>query len=563
MRKRRIWKHVDRWIQWRHSLPRYISSIGVPLQILPLIARLLRETLKEASWSIKHPSERRWFRKHWRIHGGCVTRWDQNENGPSTVSRMDFSQLHPCPRTRNHLSNMPSLKMAPGNWRLPIWPSAQLARWWWERDGTKWFVRHSLRTRSAGHLLALLPDIQWPAPNEKWKRAESILQHQVDTAVASDACLVRDDKIHSKMWIVNVRELMHHLARTLSESDDWSEISSSVPVEQMAIHSMSRLAFPPWARGPSTHISKLVVPTMKPLVKSKCFSHGVGQTCAKPRHSCLRRVVSFAGAPHKAAWRRVASAVSFMLKDVGLSWDVFDISKAQLILKERLALLPPLRACCKCCGAPLSSTQVIVADIDQAYEQCDRLLPLQGWQWVKHHWGSADITVSKRDRKHLVRSGDFSGRGFVLSVDFVQSAITAFMGTRHCVQVGNKFFQLLGLPMGLVLSGMALSLAMVDVEHGKRRALHRKPDFQASFCDLSPSEIAGLRYVDDLLVCSNSLCGPCIKRYVGMVYPWSLSFGSISCADAQRHFHLWLDFVVAIGGQHWTMSKHSPNAPWV
>ena len=64
-----------------------------------------------------------------------------------------------------------------------------------------------------------------------------------------------------------------------------------------------------------------------------------------------------------------------------------------------------------------------------------------------------------------------------MPIGMIQNSIFAFLMSRYIVLVGDRFYGLGGLPMGLVLAAMCLSLNMVMVENVKRLQLHQDPAF--------------------------------------------------------------------------------------
>ena len=116
--------------------------------------------------------------------------------------------------------------------------------------------------------------------------------------------------------------------------------------------------------------------------------------------------------------------------------------------------------------------------------------------------------------------------------------------------------------MGLVLSGITLSLNMVSIEYLKRHRLHNEIEFQQSF-PIHMDSVTALRYVDDLLVISSALCGDCLKAYISTLYPWKISFSSCSTHDGKDHYHRWLDYVVGFRGSYCRLNKTNPNNAWI
>ena len=85
-----------------------------------------------------------------------------------------------------------------------------------------------------------------------------------------------------------------------------------------------------------------------------------------------------------------------------------------------------------------------------------------------------------------------------MPLDMVEEAVKVFLCTVFAAQLGDNFFSLGGLPMGLVLSCMSLCLNMVMVEHVEKLEKHRDPVFKRKF-PFPLDDVKTLRYVDDIL----------------------------------------------------------------
>ena len=86
----------------------------------------------------------------------------------------------------------------------------------------------------------------------------------------------------------------------------------------------------------------------------------------------------------------------------------------------------------------------------------------------------------------------------------IQHALAGFLTADSTVKVGDTFWTLGGLAMGLVLSGICLSLNMVHVEWTMRNQLHRDPDFLTRF-PIHRFGVTTFRYVDDVISVSSQL----------------------------------------------------------
>ena len=384
----------------------------------------------------------------------------------------------------------------------------------------------------------------------------------IECANNGEKCLVRDDKNIGMMWLVKKNELIHHIGCALRHSPDWVLTHTDIATQKATIWAWANVSFPPWARPPIPLADKIRLPVIKPLIKSKCFASGIGRSCTKPGHSCIRRVVSFAGNPCKSAWRRVSACISHMLKSTRISADVLDISEAPERLREGIKSLPSLSCSCHRCGIPLHTFGVVVGDIDQAYEQCSRERAWQGWHVLRHEFGEHNFVIDKTDRKHVVVGSDFSRRGWPMPLNMIQHAIFSFLAADTNVSVGNTFHQLGGLAMGLVMSGVCLSLNMVQVEWSERIRLFSDPIFKKQF-PIDRFAVLILRYVDDVICVSSQLCGPCLSEFLSTLYPWNISYSGVSSQDIAVQAFEWLNFKVFFRGTACRVSKSIHNWSWV
>ena len=251
-----------------------------------------------------------------------------------------------------------------------------------------------------------------------------------------------------------------------------------------------------------------------------------------------------------------------MLKNTRISFDILDISDAPERLREGIKSLPPLACSCHRCGTPLNTFGVVVGDIDQAYEQCSRERAWQGWQTLRHVFGEHNFVIDKADRKHVIVGSDFSRRGWPMPLNMIQHAIFSFLAADTNVSVGNTFHLLGGLPMGLVMSGVCLSLNMVQVEWSERIRSFADPAFKKQF-PIDRFAVLVLRYVDDLIGVSSQLCGPCLSDLLSAWYPWNISYSGVSSQDIPVQAFEWLNFKVFFRGTACRVSKSIHNWSWV
>ena len=138
---------------------------------------------------------------------------------------------------------------------------------------------------------------------------------------------------------------------------------------------------------------------MYPLVKGKCFSPEGGRTCSKPKHSCLRKVVSFYHAPWRKAWRLAGRAIQVLLQQTSPGFAVWNLNEATTTFQKQFALLhsgsdPWI---CEQCRRPKWRATLLVADAAQMYEQIDTAQVLSSFG----RGGSEDARCNLEGRQSL------------------------------------------------------------------------------------------------------------------------------------------------------------------
>ena len=81
--------------------------------------------------------------------------------------------------------------------------------------------------------------------------------------------------------------------------------------------------------------------------------------------------------------------------------------------------------------------------------------------------------------------------------------------------LGNAVVSLDGMSIGGAMSSAAVSTRFAEEES---KAFVGKKHVDAGFGALSPKDVAWIRYVDDILAASNSICGSCLLQFVALLY---------------------------------------------
>eukprot|EP00959_Pyramimonas_sp_CCMP1952_P133548 2792680-Pyramimonas_sp.AAC.1 len=191
----------------------------------------------------------------------------------------------------------------------------------------------------------------------------------------------------------------------------------------------------------------------------------------------MRRIVNSADAPGTEGYRYVGRATRHLLKASGVSCEVFNMNDAaQEVRRIQAELDPPATDTCLRCGGMLRNVSIVVADADQAYEQCNSSLIGEAWRDVSRrivHQLGTDAALVKRGRE--VKTRTFSTgtppNYFKISVSDITSTLMAYCWL-SLVTIGGVVYELRGLPIGGVLSGVALSILLAWYE----LQAQRRPD---------------------------------------------------------------------------------------
>ena len=124
------------------------------------------------------------------------------------------------------------------------------------------------------------------------------------------------------------------------------------------------------------------------------------------------------------------------------------------------------------------------------------------------------LCSAKRGKKEItLLSSDFKSGSWSVSLDVVRQATRAFSWV-SLVCVAGSVFELKGLPIGGVLSGLCLSVVLGKQEY--ERNANRLDQIKAGFdfCSFRVSQcVAVVRYVDDILLISLRYCRQCVVEF--------------------------------------------------
>ena len=373
------------------------------------------------------------------------------------------------------------LRRLAGPWRLPKWPKPRRALGEARAAVQEWTSRARLPPevvrRGLRHLQQWIRHrwIRPPEPPSEWQAMESEMQQVLDD---SDECvIISDDKDCDKVWACDGQDLFRYLHQQALMDPDW-RLRLDISPRDAAVWMWGRAvaALPEWLRTPRflpPVSASTRPPYVFPTVKGKCFSPSGQRICQKPFHSCFRRVVNCSDAPGSRGFQIIGRAARDLLYRSGLSCEVFNLNRAATELRDlRLSLPVDIAPACCACGQEMGFLSIVVADADQAFEQCGASTISQAWSEVAREIArtlGVDATLVKQSRSPQTCpwTGSNPPGWFKISVLDVQRALIAFSWI-SLVSLGGVMYEMRGLPIGGVLSGVALSVLMCWFEHRAR-----------------------------------------------------------------------------------------------
>ena len=556
-----------------------LPGLFVPLFLVPGELKLMRQkgwvlsSVKMALQAMRCKPARAWIVRHLRLCFGKRGVWSDLINAKKicrdAVVQVDRSELEdsgvPAPKGLNRL---------PGAWRLPVWPVVdklvkKLCKVWdrWSiclgaSDQVRFKGRNGLQS---GLLRSCFPD----APSEWFA-----LQSPMDL-VAPDLrgkAVIGDDKDHSKIWVADQGDLCRYVAECVEMDKSWAKRDDLRPRDvSVWLWARAFWGLPAWLRrGKLATSGNVKFPTVFPLVKGKCFSVTGSRKCEKVGHSCMRRVVDCAGAPGAQGNKIIGRAGRAFLDRSGISAEVFNISRVRARIQHAMdGLSAPATCSCQRCGCATGSVSIVTLDADQAFEACSASAVLQAWDAVEHviqeRIGSRVVLVKRGKKEVTSLSSDFKSGWWSISLDVVRQAIRAFSWV-SLVCVAGSVYELKGLPIGGVLSGLCLSVVLGKQEyewHANRidqiKAGFDFGSFRVNQC------VAVLRYVDDILLISLRYCRQCLVEFAKKSYSIPISVASDVTCDLSPSLVAaqWLDLDLYAVGWNVCVAPKNLNRKWL
>lgn len=213
------------------------------------------------------------------------------------------------------------------------------------------------------------------------------------------------------------------------------------------------------------------------------------------------------------------------------------------------------------CGGNKWHITLLVADAAQMYEQVDSSLVLQAFDakvdLLQSKKGATTITVDKGCSVKGWPGGSEHTRSrtkIIFSVQRLRRMVQASCFLRFA-SIGSLVVQAKGLVIGGLLSMIAaICLLSHEEEQFLQSATHRNFQLPEGWTIRD-----GMRYVDDLLLVSHSVCHSCLQKCLLQIY--SVGFN----VNQEEREQTWTDIVFNVnpfsGDIKWTAKN--PNRPWI
>ena len=281
----------------------------------------------------------------------------------------------------------------------------------------------------------------------------------------------------------------------------------------------------------------------------------------------MRRVVDCAGAPGAKGNVVIGRAGRAFLDGSGISAEVFNISRVRARLQSAMDGLSAQATCsCRRCGCATGSVSIVALDADQAFEACSASAVLRAWDSVEHviqeRIGSRVVLVKRGKREVTSFSSDFKSGWWSISLDVVRQAFSWV----SLVCVAGSVYELKGLPIGGVLSGLYLSVVLgkQEYEWNANRLDQIKAGFDFASFRVSQC-VAVLRYVDDILLISLRYCRQCLVEFAKKSYSIPVSVASDVTSDLSPSLVAaqWLDMDLYAVGWNVRVAPKNLNRKWL
>ena len=402
--------------------------------------------------------------------------------------------------------------------------------------------------------------------------------------VGDDLAITCEDKDSSVIWLQLKHCLFFRWFQILERSDRWQIVSHNSSDVLQYYRTWFDGCLPNFLLTGKTSFAHGNIPLVYPTIKRKCYS-GLQEwvtflgcnypcscmsTCQKPQHSCMRNVVTFARFPGKQQLRAVSRALRHLYSKIFVGWAVDNLAKAADNVRAAFAGLSacPDSGRCVGCGSMLFGPTIKIFDAGQAYEMVSlqsvhRDIDLLLRRAVELNMGIVQVFKTARALVAISRSLQRgSDDRTVLVSASIQRCVEAYLKFR-IYRLGDRFVeQTTGVPIGGFMSSSLLGLVLSAAEARFDSCGWPRWCEQRGVLLSRSSCLALLRYEDDLLAMSHTLCGCCVKDCVLSAYSGEAAFEENldhEVADCQFSSNKFLDMIIKLTGQDCTIDLHIAN----
>ena len=229
-------------------------------------------------------------------------------------------------------------------------------------------------------------------------------------------------------------------------------------------------------------------------------------------------------------------------------------------MQTMLGALGPGCSHCKVCHCNLGDKlSLYAADIDQAFESCQAANVVRSWAWVattfeeKH--GTSVIQVRKGKRFcDRIGARPWSRGWWLLKLDDLSKALLA-ASSGTVATLADAVVELDGMSIGGTLSASAVAVRLAAEES---EAFTLPSYVAAGFEKLTASDLGWLRYVDDILACSKTVCSCYLALFFKQLFAERVSTVYSSLVDWPKPC-VWLNFEIHIQGREVTWTLKNSN----
>lgn len=268
--------------------------------------------------------------------------------------------------------------------------------------------------------------------------------------------------------------------------------------------------------------------------------------------------------------QNVSKCIGACIRDAGIpSFSIGSMSTAAKELREKFSkLVPDPRYVhkCKCCGKPKKPVEAAKGDVQRMFKQVKPQVPGRFFRHIRRNLEAKGLVcayIERTDNETKARIKRAKGykRARLATKFFTRSGVTSFtlaeleeilLGTSRLKYslVGSEVVaQELGIAMGDSLSSIKAELCL----HEREGWFLRHPvDY------FSASETLQMRYADDVLSVSCTLCSKCLHRMCERIYKRPLRYGVEESGTRVSYLDLTIKFI----GNHMRIGPLTKNRNW-